>query len=584
MKNEPLLTPEILKNKVEVKILKQFFSNLHFPAVGGLLLVIVFSIGFSDVIPTNYLVTWIVIALFTTILFGAFSYFFKKLERYDPKVVATWQSLVLGNCLLIGLSWGVAIGIFYFILPRSYEPYLLLTIIIVMSVYFPVLMNYFKFYSVFAVSMMLPVTGVLLHSVQDGTVFWILVLIGYLSIMLAFARWSTRKEYERIQLQLELFEQNQKVKEANDSKSRFLASASHDLRQPLQALGFYIVMLSDFLREPNKKPIFDKTLKAYQALENLLNQLLNVSKLNANLVDIVKSDFSMKELFSKLKNDYEMRAIDRGLSIDFTTQSHYAYSDIVSVERILRNLLENALRYTKRGFILARCFEENGQLVVQVSDTGIGIDQEHISKIFGEFYQVKNPERDRNKGFGLGLYAVERLANLLNTSIKVSSKVGKGSTFSIVLPIGKRPSEKITETKEPIIGDDVLLDRIVLLVDDDEVVLDSISEIFFSWGCQVLTAGTYQEAIDIIVVEEIIPELMVVDYRLPKHQTGVELVQEICKRSNTSIPCVVLSGDTGEESLSHINRSGLSFIHKPANPENLKRKVKSLLNKAITSS
>lgn len=553
-------------------------------AVGGILLVLVFAVGLIDVLPLLYLIIWLASALLIGVVFGVFGFYFKKVAEYESKLLSTWQNLVQLNCLLIGLTWGIAGAFFYLRLPVSYHPYQLLTVVIVLSVYFPVLMNYLKFYSAFAISMMLPILSTLVLSGEANTTYWVVVLIGYLCLMLAFANWSSRKEYERIRLQLELYEQNQKVIEANDSKSRFLASASHDLRQPLQALGFYIVMLSDFLREPRKKAIFDKTLKAYQALENLLNQLLNISKLNANLVDIVKSDFSMKELFSKLKNDYEMRAIDRGLSIDFTTQNHFAYSDIVSVERILRNLLENALRYTKRGFILARCFEENGQLVVQVSDTGIGIDQEHINKIFDEFYQVKNPERDRNKGFGLGLYAVERLANLLDTSIKVKSKVGKGSTFSIVLPIGKKLDEEKTETKERKIGDEVLQDRIVLLVDDDEVVLDSISELFFSWGCQVLTAGTYQEAVDIIVVEEIIPELMVVDYRLPKHQTGVELVQEIRKRSSETIPCVVLSGDTGEESLSHINRSGLSFIHKPANPEKLKRMVKGLLSEETTSS
>lgn len=577
-RRELSLNSEILKTKVEVKILKQFFKNLPLIAIGGFLLVLVFAFGLVDLLPIQHVAIWGFCALLIAMLFGVFGYFFRKISRYEPKVVAIWQNLVLINCSLIGLSWGGASAYFYPMLPESYQPYSLITIVIVISVYFPVLMNFLKFYSVFALSLMLPFISSVISSQNGSSSFWVLVLLGYLSLMLAFANWSSRKEFERIRLQLELFEQNQKVKEANDSKSRFLASASHDLRQPLQALGFYIVTLSDFLREPHKKSIFDKTLKAYQALENLLNQLLNISKLNANLIEIVKSDFSMKELFNKLKNDYEMRAIDRGLSIDFTTQNNYAYSDIVSVERILRNLLENALRYTKRGFILARCFEENGQLIVQVSDTGIGIDQEHIKKIFDEFYQVKNPERDRNKGFGLGLYAVERLANLLDTTIKVDSKAGKGSTFSIVLPMGQKPKEEKTKVKERVSGDEVLQDRIVLLVDDDEVVLDSISELFFRWGCQVLTAGTYQEALDIIVVEEIIPELMVVDYRLPKHQTGVELVRDIRKRCGESIPCVILTGDTGEESLSHINSSGLSFIHKPANPDRLKRKVKSFLS------
>ena len=571
------MTPKRLRFKIEVKRLTTYLSILPVSALCGLGMLVVCSFCLWGLVPDVQLLVWIGLALVVFSYSLVLSFLFKRKRQTNRLNIEAWQWYLSLNSALSGILWGVAAALFYPQLSGESQPFVLLAAVMLLSSYFPVLVHYFLGFSIFSISLILPIVIQIAIVQSPPTPLTGVVLLVYLIVMLIFARWFNQREFERFRLQIELLEQNDKVIEANESKSRFLASASHDLRQPLQALGFYIVMLSDFLREPSKKALFDKTLKAYRALEDLLNQLLNISKLNANLVDIVHTDFSIEQLFEKLRNDYEMRAIDRGLTIEFSTGDYFAYSDVVSVERILRNLLENSLRYTKRGYIKATCQKEQGKLLLKVADSGIGIEKIHLKRIFDEFYQVKNPERDRSKGFGLGLYAVQRLAELLDTRIKVESEVGKGSVFTIALPIGKAFEElQRSQTKFPI-QDGVLADKIVLLVDDDDVVLDSISRLFLSWGCQILTADSYSDGLKMITQEEIIPELLVVDYRLPNHQTGVQLVKHIRKLSNQSVPAIILTGDTGEESLAEINQSGLDFMHKPADPAQLKKKVKRLL-------
>ena len=571
------MSPEQVKLKIEVKRLTTYLSILPITALSGLGMLVVCGFCLWGLIPDLQLLIWLGLALAVFLCSLALAYLFSRKNESNQVNIDAWQWYLGLHSGLSGFIWGGGATLFYPQLSTESQPFVLLAAVILLSSYFPILVHYFLSFSIFSLSLILPIVIQISVIQSSPTPLTGVVLLIYLLVMLVFARWFNQREFERFRLQIELLEQNDKVIEANESKSRFLASASHDLRQPLQALGFYIVMLSDFLREPSKKALFDKTLKAYRALEDLLNQLLNISKLNANLVDIVHTDFSIKQLFAKLRNDYELRAMDRGLSIEFSTGDYFAYSDVVSVERILRNLLENSLRYTKQGFIKASCHKKDGRVILRVADSGIGIDKVHLNRIFDEFYQVKNPERDRSKGFGLGLYAVQRLAELLETSIKVESEVAKGSVFSVSLSEGKAFKEREQSQTEFPIQDSVLADKIILLVDDDEVVLDSISRLFLSWGCQVLTADTYSDGLKMITQEEIIPELLVVDYRLPNHQTGVQLVKHIRKLANQDIPSIVLTGDTGEESLAEINQSGLAFMHKPADPAKLKKRVKHLL-------
>ncbi len=569
-----------IKEKVELDKLSEFFNVFPLSGVGGLILSAIIGLGISEQVPNNDLWIWFAAVAFCFVIQLALSRVFLNKFRDKRSVpINLWYGSVALACATSGFAWGLAFAYFYPQLSIEEKPYFILVFIVAFFCYFPALMNYLKFFSVFAIALMTPFIYTIGNAEVPG--YWLTVILVFGVMMILFSSWSSKRAWERIVLQHELFAQNKVVEAANESKSQFLASASHDLRQPLQALGFYIVMLSDFLREPKKKALFDKTLKAYQALENLLNQLLNISKLNANLIELNEIDFSVKSLFENLQNDYELQAADKGLTVRFLTEDVYVYSDTVCVERVLRNLIENALKYTEHGQVTVCCEVEGESLRFSVKDTGLGIESKDIEKIFDEFYQVKNPERDRSKGFGLGLYAVSKLVALLGSRINVKSLVGKGSEFSLFLPLGKKPIELDYIKSEKSLDENLLFEKVVMLVEDDEVVLDSISRLFLSWDCLVLTANSYEEAIDLIKVEEIEPDFLLVDFRLPNYKNGVDLVSELRGLLGSEVPALVLTGDTGAESLNELKQSGLSFLNKPADPKQLKIKVVSILERAL---
>lgn len=565
-----------LKEAASLMLLQRVTSLL---TVGTLIVIFLLAI-FSVLIGVPLPVSMLICIAFVLILCAINFFYVCRLDfnlKKNLKNINSWFLYLRLCSFFIGCSFG-GTSSFYLSSLDNLDSVIIISLVIILLAFFPILVQQISCYYLFAVPLVIPVIFVLVLFGEVSKIVSAALLFTLLLGILIYANQFFERQKKSDSLKRNLIDQNEKVKEANDSKSQFLASASHDLRQPLQALGFYITILSNYLREPEKKAIFDKTLNAYHALEHLLNQLLNISKLNANLISIVNSTFSVKELFEKLRNDYQLRALDRGLTIEFKSNDHFVFSDAVSVERVMRNLIENALRYTKEGSVKVSCEKMRQQLTFQVEDTGIGISKEHINKVFDEFYQIENPERDRTKGFGLGLYAVNRLAGLLETKINVESELGKGSCFTIALPLGEKPKEKKLAKNNESINDFILVDKVILLVDDDEVVLDSISRLVMSWKCLILAANSYQSAIDLLIQEEIKPEVLVLDYRLPKHKNGVDLVKNICKHFGETIPAIILTGDTGEESLTHINESGLSFIHKPADPQKLKKRLKKLLN------
>jgi len=567
-----------IREKVELDKLSEFFHVFPLSGLGGVVLSAIIGLGLSEKISSQHWGLWLGLIFLCFVIQVSLSGLFLHKSKNETSInTRPWQFFVAFTCIAIGASWGGAFSYFYPQLPTGDKAYFILVFVVVFSCHFPVLMNYLKFFGLFAAALITPFAFTMFNS--ETSSYWMTVLGVFGAMMILFSGWSSKRASERILLQHELYAQNKAVETANQSKSQFLASASHDLRQPLQALGFYIVMLSDFLREPKKKALFDKTLKAYQALENLLNQLLNISKLNANLVEVNELDFSVKALFETLQNDYELQAADKNLKIEFSTSDHYVYSDTVCVERVLRNLIENSLRYTESGRIVVKCVQVGEDLRFSVEDTGVGIEAEHLEKIFDEFYQVKNPERDRSKGFGLGLYAVSKLATLLGSKIVVSSMVGRGSEFSLILPLGKKPIELDYIKPKASQNENFLYEKVIMLIDDDEVVLDSISRLFLSWQCLVLTASSYHEAIKLIEVEEIEPDFLVVDYRLPNHKNGVELVGDLRSLLDSHVPALILTGDTGTESLNELKRSGIGFLNKPADPKLLKNKVVSILER-----
>lgn len=358
---------------------------------------------------------------------------------------------------------------------------------------------------------------------------------------------------------------------ADRAKSRFLAAASHDLRQPMQSLFFFAESLRRHVSGEAGRLRLGQLQQALDALKGLLDSLLDVSRLDANMVEPRIEDVDLGALLEEIRSAYEDRAAERGLRFLMAPCNLWGRSDRTLLARILRNLVENALRYTEVGDIELSCRETGeGAILLCVRDTGIGIPAEHLERIWEEFHQVGNPERDRERGLGLGLAIVRRLAMLLDHHVDVRSEAGQGSVFSVTIPAGQpsaepRPAEAPrTGTLQPAAG------RLVLVVDDDAIVLMGTQAHLEDWGYETLGASSGDEAMDLLRHDGRCPDLILADYRLRNGELGTEVVQRVHGLCG-DVPAVILTGETSPEVQRGVTGMGYGLTHKPVMPAQLRQ-------------
>ncbi len=347
---------------------------------------------------------------------------------------------------------------------------------------------------------------------------------------------------------------------ADRAKTKFLAAASHDLRQPLQSLFFFAHALSDKLEDHPTAPLLASMTESLTGLRVMLDSLLDVSRLDAGVVKPSVTDFALGPLLDRLAEEYRIRAAESGLTLRHVPTSAWTSSDPALLERILRNLIENAIRYTERGHILLGCLHRGGGLRLAVLDQGIGIPADKTQDIFQEFTQLANPERDRRKGLGLGLAIVRRLAGLLEHGVTVRSTPEQGSGFFLDLPAAvPRPIPKpVRLPVEP-----ARAKGLIVVVDDDTIILLSMRAMLEEWGYDVVAAVSADEAIESLLNLGRQPAMIVADYRLREGRTGVEAIRDIYGVCGVRVPAVVLTGDTDPARIAEVQRSGHRLIHKP---------------------
>lgn len=400
-------------------------------------------------------------------------------------------------------------------------------------------------------------------------------------------REAIRRRYENIDLIAELTAQKAdlerarlEAENANLSKTRFLAAASHDLRQPLHALGLFSGALKAKTRDPADERIVQNISDSVEALENQFNALLDISKLDAGTVKPKVTAFALRPLLERMRMDYEGAALAAGVALRVVPCSCWARSDPFFVERILRNLVSNAVRYTERGKILVGCRRQGQFVRLEVWDTGIGIAQDQLAKIWEEFYQIGNPERDRQKGLGLGLATVKRLVRLIGTRVDVRSQAGRGSLFRFRLPLAEAPQSPAaaarpeTSTSQP----DSLAGKLVVALDDELAVREGMRVLLAQWGCDVLAAGSLDEVLERLPEFDRYPDVLLVDYRLRQGATGVEAIRRIRHELGIEVPAVLISATTLPESLVEIAAVGLELIYKPVTADKLRERLQALLH------
>lgn len=287
----------------------------------------------------------------------------------------------------------------------------------------------------------------------------------------------------------QLILQKEVAEAANFAKSRFLAAASHDLRQPMHALNLYLATLSELDASKPIRACVDNLNKCAKAMNDMLDTLLDISSIDAGAMQPHLSAFPIASILDRMQVEFEPLARTKGLALRIARCSAFVYTDEEIVEQMLRNLISNAVRYTEHGKILIGCRRRDTQLLVAVYDTGIGIAPEKQEAIFEEYYQIGNHARSRANGLGLGLAIVQRLAKLLGMPLTLDSKPGIGSLFAFDLPrIDLDAIEPITPTAHITADRQLLTDVVIVVIDDEQLILDATRTFLEYWGCTVITA------------------------------------------------------------------------------------------------
>ena len=355
----------------------------------------------------------------------------------------------------------------------------------------------------------------------------------------------------------------QAAEDANRAKTVFLASASHDLRQPLHAAGLYLAALSRSGLNPRQQHLLKQVRASADAANELLDTLLDFSKVDAGVVKPVARDFPLQAVFHRLERELAPVAEAKGLVFRLRDSVHQAHADPALVEMILRNLLVNAIRYTERGGVLLACRQRQGRLWVEVWDTGVGIAKDQHGEIFREFHQLAQTHSERHQGLGLGLAIVQGLARVMQLSISLDSRPHKGSVFRLGLPFG----QGALAPPRPQAASANLSGLRVLVVDDEPAVLTATTQLLQAWGCECQAYASAQDALAALPYFR--ADVALIDHRLPGELTGEALVLRLRAASGRSLPAWIITGDTAAHQLRQAQTSGLQWLHKPLSAERL---------------
>ncbi|WP_374593490.1 ATP-binding protein [Aquabacterium sp.] len=431
---------------------------------------------------------------------------------------------------------------------------------------------------------------------------------------------SIRLRCINLDLIADLRVQKTRAQAADRAKTGFLAAASHDLRQPVHALGLLLRVLDTLVRHVKPdlaqiQQVVGQSRQALHGLSHLLAALLDISRLDAGVVEIRPEPLNLQAFFEQLRSEFGPEAQRRGLQLRFHPTQRVVISDAVALKRVLGNFIGNALRYTSRGGVLiaarVRQAGEIGETCIEVWDTGTGIPESALETIFEEFVQLGNSERKREQGLGLGLAIVRRLAGSQGQRVTVRSRVGRGSVFRLHIPSPAAPTHSAGEwparsasthsapssgmprrlrsaRSEPSTFDMPtmppqleLADYVLMLIDDDPDVLGATAALVGSQGLSVLTAESLHQALRHPGLPRV--DALLVDFRLPGGVTGPRAIEQISERLGRPLPAVLITGDTAPERLREATASGLLLLHKPLEPDTLLRALNRCLQRVDQS-
>jgi signal transduction histidine kinase len=363
---------------------------------------------------------------------------------------------------------------------------------------------------------------------------------------------------------------------ANEEKTRFVASAAHDLRQPLHALGMFCATLDQRLINTPERPLVRNMMNAIESLEESFGAMLDISRLDAGVVQKAPQTFPIRDIFRRLLQQFGGDAESRDLALRFRATRRIVHTDPLLLERVLANLVQNALRYTRRGGVLVAARRSPDGVALEVWDSGVGIPDDKKEMIFREFYQIDNPERDRGRGLGMGLAIVLRICNLLDHPLTLRSRVGKGSVFRVLVPAGDVRALDVTSPEADTLPPRKVGLIKILLIDDERAIREATRELLKPMQVDVITAGSIAEATELARESADSIDMILSDWRLRGQENGVEAVRAVRAITGEATPAVLITGDTSVDLLHLAHENGLVVLHKPLQPRHLVRLIKHL--------
>ncbi len=370
------------------------------------------------------------------------------------------------------------------------------------------------------------------------------------------------------------------AEQANISKTKFLAAASHDLMQPLNAAKLFTAALAERGELGEKSvALVSGVASALDSIDGLLHTLFEISKLDAGVMVPEITSFALGPLLSQLEREYRPQVEKLGLELHVVPCAATVRSDARLLTRVLWNFLSNAIRYTERGRILLGCRHHGSTLSVEVWDTGLGIPKDRLAEIFQEFRQVGLPGKGRDKGLGLGLAIVHRMAKLLNHPIEVRSRLGKGSAFAIQLPLdtGSQPVTMPVSPSEPAQAACPLQGLKVAAIDDDKAGLRALTELLNAWDCEVTSMRSSSDVGNWLALWQEPPDIIVADYHLSDTEDGWSIIQRIRNSYGRTIPALVVSSNRTPELRTHLRKNGVLLVNKPIAPAKLRAAMSHLI-------
>ncbi|KXJ57203.1 NahK/ErcS family hybrid sensor histidine kinase/response regulator [Neptuniibacter pectenicola] len=380
--------------------------------------------------------------------------------------------------------------------------------------------------------------------------------------------WQEISDRERAQKELQVAKDA--AEEANKGKDKYLAAASHDLLQPMNAARLLISALRERSLPQQDAHLVERVHMALENAEDLLTDLLDISKLDQNAVTLDVSRFRLDHLLHSMVSEFQPVADDKGIDLKSQPSSVVVMSDSRLLLRIIRNLISNAIRYTATGKVLVGCRRKEGVVSIQVLDTGIGIPDDKLDAIFKEFNQLDSPNARDRQGVGLGLAIVDRIATILDHKLTVSSIEGRGSMFTVEVPLVEQlpDSPELVAINTPQVN--MLNELSILVIDNEENILVSMDALLSQWGCRIITALSADEALILCQDEAFVPDVILADFHLDNHALGTEAIALIRDYFGLSIPAVILTADRSSECGQLFKAMALPVINKPVKPSKLR--------------